>query len=205
MVQLATGAGKTHIASAMTAAKQNKPVIFTVPAIELVDQTLEKFHREGIRDVGVMQAAHWRTDSIQIASVQTLMRRQIPAAELVFIDEAHKLFDFYGRWFTDPAWQNVPFIGLSATPWTKGLGRLYQELIVAATAQDLIDLGFLSKFRVFAPVHPDLKGVRTDGGTVRGPQQVCQWRISDSLQCRRAHHGRRLGCALHHSCSPNQI
>jgi superfamily II DNA or RNA helicase len=35
MVQLATGAGKTHIASAMTA-DQDKPVIFTVPAIELV-------------------------------------------------------------------------------------------------------------------------------------------------------------------------
>jgi DNA repair protein RadD len=89
MVQLATGAGKTHIASSMTAG-QDKPVIFTVPAIELVDQTLEKFHREGIRDVGVMQAAHRLTDSsrpIQIASVQTLMRREIPPAELVFIDE----------------------------------------------------------------------------------------------------------------------
>lgn len=79
MVQLATGAGKTHIASAMTATL-NRPVIFTVPAIELVDQTLEKFHREGIRDVGVMQATHLRTDlsqPIQIASVQTLMRRHI--------------------------------------------------------------------------------------------------------------------------------
>ena len=166
MVQLATGAGKTHIASAMTAS-QNKPVIFTVPAIELVDQTLEKFHREGIRDVGVIQAEHWRTDlsqPIQIASVQTLMRRQIPPAELVFIDEAHKVFNFYGKWFTDPAWKDVPFIGLSATPWAKGLGRLYQELIIAATTQDLIDLGYLSKFRVFAPAHPDLKGVRTVAG-----------------------------------------
>jgi superfamily II DNA or RNA helicase len=38
MTQLATGAGKTHLASAMTA-DQDKPVIFTVPAIELVDQT----------------------------------------------------------------------------------------------------------------------------------------------------------------------
>ena len=153
----------------MTAERQsqNKPVIFTVPAIELVDQTLEKFHREGIRDVGVMQAQHRRTDSskpIQIASVQTLMRRDIPAADLVFIDEGHKIFSFYGKWFTDPAWKDVPFIGLSATPWAKGLGRLYQELIIAATTQDLIDLGYLSKFRVFAPAHPDLKGVRTLAG-----------------------------------------
>ena len=166
MVQLATGAGKTHLASAMTA-RQNRPVIFTVPAIELVDQTLEKFHREGIRDVGVMQAQHHRTDTsqpIQIASVQTLMRREIPPADLVFVDEGHKIFSFYGKWFTSSAWKNVPFIGLSATPWAKGLGKLYQELIIAATTQDLIDLGYLSKFRVFAPAHPDLKGVRTVAG-----------------------------------------
>jgi DNA repair protein RadD len=44
------------------------------------------------------------------------------------------------------------------------LGRLYQDLIIAATMQDLIDLGYLSKFRVFAPAHPDLKGVRTVAG-----------------------------------------
>jgi DNA repair protein RadD len=108
-----------------------------------------------------MQAQHRLTDSsrpIQIASVQTLMRREIPPAELVFIDEAHKVFNFYGKWFTDPAWKDVPFIGLSATPWARGLGRLYQELIIAATTQDLIDLDYLSKFRVFAPAHPDLKG-----------------------------------------------
>jgi superfamily II DNA or RNA helicase len=92
------------------------------------------------------------------------MRREIPPAELVFLDEAHKIFNFYSKWFTDPAWKHVPFIGLSATPWAKGLGRLYQELIIAATTQDLIDLGYLSKFRVFAPAHPDLKGVRTIGG-----------------------------------------
>jgi DNA repair protein RadD len=92
------------------------------------------------------------------------MRREIPPAELVFIDEAHKVFTFYGKWFTDPAWKEVPFIGLSATPWAKGLGRLHQELIIAATTQDLIDLGYLSKFRVFAPAHPDLKGVRTIAG-----------------------------------------
>jgi DNA repair protein RadD len=168
MLQSATGSGKTLIASAMIAERaRDKPAIFTVPSIELVDQTLEKFHLEGIHDVGVMQAQHRRTDStrpIQIASVQTLMRREIPPAELVFVDESHRIFTFYGKWFTDAAWRDVPFIGLSATPWAKGLGRLYQELIIAATTQDLIELGYLSKFRVFAPAHPDLRNVRTVAG-----------------------------------------
>jgi DNA repair protein RadD len=83
---------------------------------------------------------------------------------LSLIDEAHKWFDFYRKWMLDPAWADVPIIGLSATPWTRGLGSYYDELIIAATTQDLIDTGYLSKFKVFAPGHPDLKGVRTAGG-----------------------------------------
>jgi DNA repair protein RadD len=169
MLQLATGAGKTLIASAITVGfrAQDRRVLFVVPAIELVDQTLEKFYREGLRDVGVMQADHWRTDwskPVQIASVQTLMRRDIPRADIVFIDEAHRWFDLYRKLMLDPAWADVPFIGLSATPWTPGLGSYYRELIVAATTQDLIDTGYLSNFKVFAPGHPDLRGVHTVAG-----------------------------------------
>ena len=86
MLQAATGAGKTLIASAITTEcrTQDRRVLFVVPALELVDQTLEKFYREGICDVGVMQASHWMTDSsrpTQIASVQTLMRRELPRAD----------------------------------------------------------------------------------------------------------------------------
>jgi superfamily II DNA or RNA helicase len=169
MLQAATGAGKTRIASAITAAfrAQSRRVLFVVPAIELVDQTLEKFYREGICDIGVMQASHWMTDSsrpTQIASVQTLMRRNIPPADLVFIDEAHRWFGFYRKWMLDPAWADVPFIGLSATPWARGLGSYYSDLIVAATTQELINTGYLSNFKVFAPGHPDLKGVHIVAG-----------------------------------------
>src|SRR5262249_36367198 len=81
MLQAATGAGKTRIASeiATRARAQDRRVLFVVPAIELVDQTLEKFFREGLDDIGVIQASHWLTNygkPVQIASVQTLMRRE---------------------------------------------------------------------------------------------------------------------------------
>jgi superfamily II DNA or RNA helicase len=56
------------------------------------------------------------------------------------------------------------FVGLSATPWTKGLGKHYDDLIIASTTKELIDGGFLSPFRTFAPSHPDLDGVRTVAG-----------------------------------------
>src|SRR5262245_13227438 len=169
MLMAATGSGKTLIASSIVAnlQNQNRPAIFTVPALELIDQTLEKFHAAGVYDVGIIQANHWLTDSsrpIQIASVQTLLRRDIPPADLVFIDEAHRWYDFYRRWMLDLEWANVPFVGLTATPWTKGLGAYYERLIIAATTQDLIDQGYLSNFKVFAPAHPDLNNVRTLAG-----------------------------------------
>lgn len=49
-----------------------------MPAIALVDQTVERFRESGIDDIGVIQSDHWMTDwskSVQVASVQTLQRR----------------------------------------------------------------------------------------------------------------------------------
>jgi DNA repair protein RadD len=92
------------------------------------------------------------------------MRRELPPAAIVVIDEAHKWFEFYESWFASPEWQDIPIIGLSATPWAQGLGKYYKRLIIASTTKELIDGGFLAPFRVFAPAHPDLGGVRTLAG-----------------------------------------
>lgn len=169
MLQAPTGFGKTLTAAWIikSALDKGKRVIFTVPAVSLVDQTAREFFAEGIRDIGVIQADHPMTDPsrpVQIASVQTLQRRRIPEADLVIVDEAHRSFEFVRKWMRKPEWLAVPFIGLSATPWTQGLGRDYDDLIIAATTQDLIDAEFLSPFRVFAPTRPDLSGVRTVAG-----------------------------------------
>lgn len=169
LLQAPTGAGKTALAAAVVrgALEKSKRVCFTVPALSLIDQTVEAFWIDGIRDVGVIQAQHIATDwsrPVQVASVQTLMRRPYPEASIVIIDEAHRWFDHYETWMSDPAWAGVPFIGLSATPWTKGLGKFFDDLIIACTTQELIDSGYLSDFRVFAPAHPDLSQVKTVAG-----------------------------------------
>jgi len=44
------------------------------------------------------------------------------------------------------------------------LGKYFETMIVAATIEELIEKGFLSKFRVFATGHPDLDGVRVVAG-----------------------------------------
>jgi superfamily II DNA or RNA helicase len=169
MLQAPTGMGKTLLAAAMVEGAQRKSnrVLFVVPAVSLIDQTVEAFFAEGLTDIGVIQANHPLTNparSIQIASVQTLQNRDMPFAHVAIIDEAHRWYKFYQGWFARDDWQTKPIIGLSATPWTKGLGRYYDDLLIAATTSELIDGGYLSKFRVFAPSHPDLTGVRTVAG-----------------------------------------
>jgi DNA repair protein RadD len=169
VLQAPTGFGKTRLGAEVVdrALAKQKRVIFTVPVLSLVDQTVQAFWEEGIRDVGVIQGTHAMTDwsrPIQVASVQTLQRRRLPEADLAIIDECHRWFDYYGQWMADPAWHSRPFIGLSATPWTRGLGQYFDDLVIAATTQELISEGYLSPFRVFAPSHPDLTGVRTVAG-----------------------------------------
>jgi len=169
ILQAPTGFGKTILAAAIVEgalAKGNR-VTFVVPSLDLVDQSLAAFEREGIEHVGVIQANHPRTDPtapVQVASVQTLARRKPGPADVVIVDEAHLRRGSLSRWMHDPAWAKVPFVGLSATPWSRGLGADFDDLLIAATTRDLIRDGYLSPFRVFAPSAPDLRGVRTVRG-----------------------------------------
>jgi len=168
VVQAPTGFGKTVLAGAMVqgALAKGKRIMFVVPAISLIDQTVASFVSEGITQIGVVQASHPMTNyamPVQVASAQTISRRErMPEVDLVVIDECHRWFKFYETWFAQ--WDRIPFIGLSATPWTKGMGKHFDDLIIASTTQELIDSGFLSGFRVFAPSHPDLSKVRTVAG-----------------------------------------
>lgn len=162
-----TGFGKTLVAAKIIdgAVSKGNRVIFTAPAISLIDQTVKAFEDEGLSGIGVMQASHPRTDPrarVQVASVQTLARRQIPDAALVIVDECHirseaieKLMD---------ARPDIFFVGLSATPWAKGMGLRWQDLVIPTTIGELIEDGWLSKFAAFAPDVPDLSGVKTVAG-----------------------------------------
>lgn len=169
VVALPTGAGKTVIAAAIIrmAREKNKRVAFVVPSLTLINQTVARFEANGIWEIGVMQANHEMTDPnmpVQVCSIQTLARRATPSVDLVIIDECHVQFKFLAEWMRREEWQKIPFIGLSATPWAKGMGQLWDDLIIATTMTDLIDMGHLSRFRVFAPAHPDLTGVKTVAG-----------------------------------------
>jgi len=171
VLQLATGSGKTVIAAEIIkmALGKGRRVIFTAPALSLIDQTVERFYHAGITDMGVIQQNHPMTDfskPVQIASVQTLARRTIPDAGLVIVDEAHLGFDSVYRWMAAPEWEKTPFIGLSATPWKRGMGKTgrWDDLIVVATIARLTEEGHLAPIRYLEPCEPDLSGIKITAG-----------------------------------------
>jgi superfamily II DNA or RNA helicase len=167
VIQGATGFGKTLLSAKIIegALTKGNSVMFTAPAISLIDQTVSAFEDEGIYDIGVMQASHPRTNSfakVQIASVQTLARREVPEVSLVIVDEAHIRSKAVEKMMKER--EDVFFVGLSATPWAKGMGNLWQDLVIPTTLQELIDDGYLSKFTAYAPSIPDLTKVKTRAG-----------------------------------------
>lgn len=171
VLQAPTGAGKTVIAAHIVAGAmaKGKRVCFCVPSISLVDQTFARFCENGIdpANMGIIQANHpWRRPAapIQIATAQTLVRRDRPEVDFVVIDEAHVRHAVYEAWMTDPACSSMIFIGLTATPWARGMGLIFDDLIRPTSLRELIAEGYLAPFRVFAPSHPDLRGVRTVAG-----------------------------------------
>ena len=166
ILQAPTGMGKTLIAVDVikSALSKSKRVLFVVDRVQLVDQTSEVFDRYGI-DHGIIQADHWRRNSepLQIASVQTLVRRRYkPISDLIIIDECHCVHKSMVELLE--LWVDVRVIGLSATPWTKGLGKIFDDLIVVETTGGLIDSGYLSDFDVYGSTLLDLKGIKTIAG-----------------------------------------
>ena len=170
VVQAPTGSGKTLVAATIVEGARSKGnrLTFVVPKIQLVDQAVEMFYAEGIRDIGVIQADHIMTNwsqPVQVASIQTIHSRgKYPESQVVIVDEVHELHAAHVRWLTHEDWKTVPLIGLSATPWTTGLGRYFETLLVMSTTDELINLGYLSRFKVFASDHPNLDGVKILAG-----------------------------------------
>jgi DNA repair protein RadD len=165
--QMPTGAGKTVTAAKLiqSALGKGNSAIFTAPAISLIDQTVAAFEAEGISDIGVMQANHPRTSRlarVQVASVQTLSRRDIPPAALVIVDECHMGFDVVHALMDERP--DAFFVGMSAPPWAQGMGLRWQALVTPVTIGELIDAGLLSRFTAYAPDVPDLSGVKVRAG-----------------------------------------
>jgi superfamily II DNA or RNA helicase len=158
VLQLPTGGGKTKIAASIvqSALDKGRKPLFSCPAVSLIDQTVRAFHREGITDVGVMQASHPATNpfaAVQVASIHTLVRRAIPNVDFCIVDEVHESREDFDAILDSEAWAAKVVIGLSATPWKKGMGLRWKKLIVGSTIREMIEEGWLCPFVAYVPEH----------------------------------------------------
>lgn len=178
VLQAPTGSGKTIVASHIIAGaldKGNRP-IFCVPRLSLIGQTIKRFEAQGICDIGVIQGQHERTDfsaSVQVASIHTLVRRPLPEVHFAIIDECHLQLKLLNKILDSEAWASKIVVGLSATPWTKGMGLRWTKLIVLATTNEMIEEGWLTPvvgYGVPDEFMPDVSKVHTnfDGEYVEG-------------------------------------
>lgn len=169
MLQLPTGAGKSHIAAAIMehGLQHDKRINFLVDRIVLTDQMYDRLWQSGL-PVSVMQASHPMYNPslpIQVVSIQTLARRdrrRWPPADLIMQDEAH--IQYAGAYKVMDKWNAIPWIGLSATPFTTGLGLKWENLVVGSTTAELIELGYLCGYEAYGPSKPDLTKMKYSGG-----------------------------------------
>ena len=170
LINAPTGSGKTVIASAIMemAASKGRRANFVVDRLSLINQTSETFDRYGL-DHGVVQGLHPRyrpSLPLQVCSVQTVARRGWPIssddehAHMDVFDEAHVLHRAHkGRIQQRRREIGGVVIGLTATPFTKGLAQWFDAVVNVTTTRKLIDAGWLSPYRVFSCAQPNMEGV----------------------------------------------
>ena len=164
---LPTGGGKTECAIALLEAtkKKGNRAAMILDRIILCDQTSQRLERYKIEH-GVLQSGHWRYrpyENIQVCSAQTIEKRgSFPGLTLMIVDECHAM-----RSQTIEFIKNNPdirVIGLTATPFTKGLGSVYKNVVSTVTTEQLVNQKVLVPLRVFIAKEIDMTGAKKVAG-----------------------------------------
>lgn len=160
------GFGKTELATFLlmaTRAKGNTGS-FIMDRIALVNQASDRFKKYGLKH-GVHQGQHEDydpTEAIQVCCLPTISgRRGWPKVKLQIVDECHVLST---KLKAQLAKRECYSIGLTATPFTKGLAKYFDVVINAATTNQLIREGWLVDYRVWAASEPDMTGAEVVAG-----------------------------------------
>lgn len=186
-----TGGGKTYLGLQVIneTLKKGNRAMFICDRITLINQTSETADRYGLWNHGIIQGNNPRRDldqPFQIASAQTLASwkkhhgeypfvripgtnaplldpdgNPVPFANVIVVDECHTRHDGWLD-YIETAGKNAMVIGLSATPFTKGMGLVFSHLINAATMDELTRLGVLVPMRIFSCRKPDMTGAKTN-------------------------------------------
>lgn len=161
------GAGKTEIAVSMMdgSAKKHKRSAMLIDLKLLCAQTSARLQKYDI-DHGIIQpdSPRWRPEQpIQVCMVQTLEARgAFPAVDLLVVDEAHTLRASVTEFVKNNP--SVKVVGLSGSPFTKGLAATYSNVVSAVTVNELVASGYLIAPRVFISKQIDMVGAKKVAG-----------------------------------------
>lgn len=110
-----------------------------------------------VYNIGVSGHPSYFADGILVHNCQTLYKAHI---------EMMKTYN------------NLPFIGLSATPYSKGLGKHFDDLIVPITTRQLQDQGYLARAKYYGGAKVNLDGVKRKalptGGSDYDPKSLSE-------------------------------
>jgi DNA repair protein RadD len=153
-----TGAGKTVTAAQLLreADRKGSYALFVVDRVTLVNQTSEVLDSYGLRH-GVVQGINDRwapMENVQVCSAQTLARRHLPRMpSLIVVDEAHCRYkgtlDYMAA---NPA---AVCVGLTATPFTKGMADDWQGIVNVRATRRLIEDGHLIEPKIYVAKSPE--------------------------------------------------
>jgi DNA repair protein RadD len=170
------GSGKTVIASKIIADLVAEYWLTLVLAHRrgIVFQTSKELYANGVDHGIILSGQTPRPQArVQVASIQTLHARAIrreemplPPAKLINIDECHHI---RARSWIEiiNQYPDAFIIGQTATPCRgdgRGLCNIFEVMIECPSVAELIKQGHLVPTRVYAPVDPDLRGVKTQSG-----------------------------------------
>lgn len=168
-----TGFGKTILFSYITsrARERGKRIGIFAHRAELTAQISEALRRfrvpHGI--IGPGGRAPDLRHTVFVISAQTYARRvaQMPEFDLGIVDEAHHATSgsTWGQCIARSP--NAKWLGVTATPERldgRGLRETFENMVMGPSTADLISMGRLSRYRLFAPGGMDTSGVHTLGG-----------------------------------------
>lgn len=172
VVQGATGSGKNTVAAyfAMRTVEKEKKVFMLAHRRKLVDQISQRLNQFEVPHGVIMRGdAPFTCAPVQVASRDTILSRcfthdwiNLPAADLVIVDEAHHCADpksEYRRILHQ--YPKATILLLSATPTGPdgtGLGPWAQAIECALPTSQLIQQGYLCPVKVYAPDRTVNKG-----------------------------------------------
>lgn len=171
LIRSECGSGKTALAVFMmgNAAARGKRSIFIVHQSELMQQTSRALFKQKLEHGVIAPGKMVSRLPVQVAMVQTLVRRldKTEEPDFIFIDECHRSAATQYQQVIE-RWPNARVVGLTATPARtdgKGLDHIYSEIVEGPTMSQLIEAGFLADYDLIAPpIDVDISGVKTRMG-----------------------------------------